>query len=157
MVCPIWLTIFFSFQSLNEPRLGARSDPGMELKPFPSSIGWDSNPQPSNLEQLVFANHQIGLLPYSPSYTWCTFRVLVSVALEPRISPWPSPMKFARLLLSIEPSWPLTSGRFCQPPPSLPKPYEANFTEQVSGFQKSCSVLKLKRNKVNSQLKSTSE
>ncbi len=38
MVCPIWLLIFsFFFQFLNEPGAGINS-----------SIGWDSNPRPSN-------------------------------------------------------------------------------------------------------------
>jgi len=51
--CPIWLPIFcflyfVSFQLLNEPGLGAGINPGMDLTPFPSNIGWDSNPQPSN-------------------------------------------------------------------------------------------------------------
>jgi len=42
--------IFFVFQSISEPGLGARIDPGMALRPFPSSIGWYSNPRPSNYE-----------------------------------------------------------------------------------------------------------
>jgi len=33
--------IFFSFQLLNEPGLGAGIDPGMALTPLPSSIEWD--------------------------------------------------------------------------------------------------------------------
>jgi hypothetical protein len=35
---------------MNEPGLGVGINPGMALIPFPSSIGWDSNPQPSNCE-----------------------------------------------------------------------------------------------------------
>jgi len=34
----------------NEPELGAEMDPGMALIPLPSSIGWGSNPQPSDPE-----------------------------------------------------------------------------------------------------------
>ncbi len=41
---------FVSFQLLNEPGLVAGIDPGMALTPFPSSIGCDSNPRPSNRE-----------------------------------------------------------------------------------------------------------
>jgi len=40
-VCPIWLPVFYSFQLLNEPALGAGINPGMALTPLPSSIGWD--------------------------------------------------------------------------------------------------------------------
>jgi hypothetical protein len=35
--------IFFLFQLLNEPELGAGIDPGMALTPFTSSIGQDLN------------------------------------------------------------------------------------------------------------------
>jgi len=57
--------IFLSFQ-LNEPGLGARTDPSMALTSFPSSIWCDLNPGPSNHEWLEgpgfkswieFANH----------------------------------------------------------------------------------------------------
>jgi len=34
----------------NEPELGADIDSGMALTPLPSSIGWGSNPQPSDCE-----------------------------------------------------------------------------------------------------------
>ncbi len=39
---------FLSFRLLNEPGLGAQIDPGIALTPFPSSIGWESIPQPYN-------------------------------------------------------------------------------------------------------------
>ncbi len=42
--------IFNYFQLFNEPGLGAGINPGMALTPFPSSIGWGSNPQPSDRE-----------------------------------------------------------------------------------------------------------
>jgi hypothetical protein len=48
-VCPIWLPVFFLF-FYNEPELGAGVDPGMALTPLPSSIGWGSNPRPSDRE-----------------------------------------------------------------------------------------------------------
>jgi hypothetical protein len=59
MMNPIWIFfwcatfgyLYFLFQSLNEPWLGAKIDPGMALTPFPSSIGWHLNPRPSNFEQ----------------------------------------------------------------------------------------------------------
>jgi hypothetical protein len=51
---PIWLPIFFSYFSTNEPELGAGIDPGMAFNPFPSSIldkmRQDSNPQPLDCE-----------------------------------------------------------------------------------------------------------
>jgi len=46
LVCPI----IFLFPLVNEPGLGAEIDPGMDLTPFPSSIGGDLNPRPSNRE-----------------------------------------------------------------------------------------------------------
>ncbi len=48
-MCPIWLPVFFLF-FYNEPELGAGVDPGMALTPLPSSIGWGSNPRPSDRE-----------------------------------------------------------------------------------------------------------
>ncbi len=50
LVCPIWLPLFSFFSIINEPALGAVIYPSMALKPFPLSIGWDSNPRSSNLE-----------------------------------------------------------------------------------------------------------
>jgi hypothetical protein len=51
---PIWLPIFFSYFSTNEPELGAGIDPDMAFNPFPSSIldktRRDSNPQPLDCE-----------------------------------------------------------------------------------------------------------
>jgi len=34
----------------NEPELGVEIDPGMALTPLPSSIGWGSDPRPSDRE-----------------------------------------------------------------------------------------------------------
>jgi len=34
----------------NEPELDVEIDPGMALTPLPSSIGWGSNPRPSDCE-----------------------------------------------------------------------------------------------------------
>jgi len=48
-VCPIGLPVFLLF-FYNEPRLGAGINPSMALKQLPSSIGWGSYPQPSDLE-----------------------------------------------------------------------------------------------------------
>jgi len=48
LVCPFGYLYFLSFQLLNEPGLGAGIDPGMALTPLPSSIGWGSNPRPSD-------------------------------------------------------------------------------------------------------------
>jgi len=50
LVCPICLTVFLSFQLLNEPGLGVGINPGMALTTLPSSIGRDSKPRPSNRE-----------------------------------------------------------------------------------------------------------
>jgi len=44
---PHLATFIFLF-SYNEPELGAGIDPGMALTPLPSSIGWGSNPRPSD-------------------------------------------------------------------------------------------------------------
>jgi hypothetical protein len=41
---------YVSFQLLNEPELGSGINSGMALTPFPSSIGRDLNPQPSDRE-----------------------------------------------------------------------------------------------------------
>ncbi len=43
-------TVFSFFQLLNEPELSVGIDPGMTLTLFPSSIGRDLNPRPSNCE-----------------------------------------------------------------------------------------------------------
>jgi len=51
---------FLSFRLLNEPRFGAGIDPGIALTPFPSSIGWDSNPQ--------LSNHESSLLTTRPDF-----------------------------------------------------------------------------------------
>jgi hypothetical protein len=42
--------IFFLFRLINEPGLGAEIDPGIDLTQFPSSMGRDLNPRPSNRE-----------------------------------------------------------------------------------------------------------
>ncbi len=42
--------LYFIYFQLNEPGLGAGIDPGMAFTPLPSSIGWGSNPQPSDCE-----------------------------------------------------------------------------------------------------------
>jgi len=52
---PFGYLYYLSFQSFNEPGLGAWIDPGMALTPFPSSIGWDLNPQPSNCESSLLS------------------------------------------------------------------------------------------------------
>ncbi len=69
LVCPIWLPILYylSFQSFNELKLGAGIDPVMALATFPSSIGWDSNPRPSN--------HELSLLTTRPDF--CPIQVLL--------------------------------------------------------------------------------
>jgi len=50
---PFGYLYFLSFQLLTEPGLGSGIDPEMALTPFPSSIGRDLNPQPSNHESSV--------------------------------------------------------------------------------------------------------
>jgi hypothetical protein len=47
---PFGSLYFFFFQLFNGPELGAGIDRGMALKPFQSSFGPDSNPQPFNCE-----------------------------------------------------------------------------------------------------------
>jgi len=50
LVCPIWLPVFF-IHVTSKPGLGTGIDPDMAIfKPFPSSVGWDSNPQPFDHE-----------------------------------------------------------------------------------------------------------
>jgi len=44
--------------------LGAEIDPGMALTPLPSSIGWGSNPQPSDREpSALLLDHSFHCLP----------------------------------------------------------------------------------------------
>jgi len=55
-VCPIWLPVV-SYFFYNEPELGVGIDPGMALTSLPSSIGWGSNPQPSDREPSALPLH----------------------------------------------------------------------------------------------------
>jgi hypothetical protein len=61
---PHLATLIFLFY--NEPELGAEIDPGMALTPLPSSIGWGSNPQPSNCElSALLLDHSFCLTSWS--------------------------------------------------------------------------------------------
>ncbi len=67
-MCPIWPPVFFLF-FYNEPELGVGIDPGMALIPLSSSIGWGSNPRPSDHEPSAQP------LDHSFSYPYLEFAV----------------------------------------------------------------------------------
>ncbi len=73
---PLGDLYFLSFQSLNEPGLGAESNPGMALTPFPSCrMGQDSNPRPFDRESSLLSTRpgfcpQVSFFPFKITYQY---------------------------------------------------------------------------------------
>ncbi len=57
----------------NEPELGVEIDPGMALTPLPSSIGWGSNPRPSDREPSALPLDHSFRLRVNMDYFWIKY------------------------------------------------------------------------------------
>ncbi len=72
---PHFFTCIFLF-FYNEPELGVEIDPGIAFTPLPSSIGWGSNPRPSDREPSAL------LLDHSFLRFQCAFTACICVFKE---------------------------------------------------------------------------